>query len=136
MGWRSALTPPRGPTERSAGLGELAQQLRQLTALVLRERREDPLLDFVDHVVERAQLLAPGRGDRDDVATPVVGVDPALDQAAPLELAQHGNDVAAVDARAAPEVRLADRTPFLQRGEQAVVVAAKPGAAGRETVVQ
>src|SRR5580658_5306775 len=130
----SACHPSR--LERSVGVCELAQQPHQLTALVLGERREYPLLDFVEHVVERPQLLAPGGGDRDDVAAPVVGVDRALDQSEPLQLAQHGNDVAAVDARAAPEVRLADRTPFLERREQAVVVAAKSSTAGREPVVQ
>jgi hypothetical protein len=73
-----------GLTERSAGICELAQQLRQLTALVLRERREYPLLDFVDHMIERSQLLAPGGGDRDDVASPVAGVDRAFDQSESL----------------------------------------------------
>src|SRR5262249_22702433 len=125
-----------GLTVRSVGVCALAQQLVQLTALVLRERREYLLLDVVDHVVERSQLLAPGGGDRDDVATPVAGVDRAFDQSASLQLAQHGNDVAAVDARAAPEGRLADWAPFLDRGEHTGVVTAKPGAAGRETVVQ
>jgi hypothetical protein len=122
--------------DRSVGVRELEQQLRQLTALGRRERRDDPLLDLVDDVIECSQLLAPGCGDRDDVATPVVGVDRAFDQFESFELGQDGDDVAAVDARAAPEVGLADRTPFLQGGEQAVVVATKSGAAGRETVVE
>jgi len=126
----------RGLTGGSVGVCELAQQLGQLTALGRRERREYSLLDLVDHVVERSQLPAPGGGDGDDVATPVAGVNRAFDQSESLELAQHGNDVAAVDACATPEVRLADRTPFLERGEQAVMVAAKPGAASRETIVQ
>src|SRR2546430_5943605 len=111
-----------GLTGRSACICELAQQLRQLTALVLRERREYPLLDFVEHVVERSQLLAPGGGDRDDVAAPGVGVDRAFDQSEALELAQPGHDVAAGDARAAPQVRLAGWAPFLARREHAVVV--------------
>jgi hypothetical protein len=89
-------------------------------------------LDVVDHPVERSQLLSAGRGDRDDVATPVVGIDCAFDQSASLELAQPDDDVAAVDAGAAPEVGLADRTPFLERGEQAVVVATKSSVGGRE----
>ena len=117
-------------TGQSAGVDELAQQLGQLTAFVLREWREHPLLDLVDHAVERSELVPACPGDRDDVAAPVVGIDGAFDESELFELAQHGHDVAAVHGRAAREVRLADRTPFLERGKQAVVVAAKAGAAG------
>jgi len=76
-------------------------------------------LDSVDHVVERSQLPSRGGGDRDDVATPVVGIDRALDRCGSLELAQPRDEVAAVDAGSVSEVGLADRTEFLERGEQA-----------------
>jgi hypothetical protein len=57
-------------------------------------------LDLVDHLVERPELLSSGGGDGADVATPVVGIDRAFDQSESLELAQPGDDVVAVDARA------------------------------------
>ncbi len=93
-------------------------------------------MDLVDHPVEQLELRAAGAGDRHDVAPPVTGVDGAFDESALLQLVEHGHDVAAVNARAAREVSLADRTPFLERGEETVVVAAKSGTAGCESVVE
>src|SRR5262249_50614610 len=82
------------------------------------------------------KLLATGAGDRDDVPSTVVGIDVAFDQSALLELVENGDDVAAVDACAASELGLACGAPFLERGEEAVVVAAEPAAAVPEAVVE
>jgi hypothetical protein len=121
---------------RSACVCEFAEQLRQLPALILGEGREHPLLDLVDHLVEQLELSAARAGDRHDVAPTVTGVDGAFDESALLQLVEHGHDIAAVDACAACEVGLADGPPFLERGEEAVVVATKSAAADREGVVE
>jgi len=80
------------------------------------------------------QASRAGRRDRDDVAAPVVRVRGALDEPASGQLVDCRDDIAAVHDRAAAEPRLAGRPELLQRGEQAVVVAAR--VSGREPLGQ
>src|SRR6266700_1565785 len=107
-------------------VGKPGYQGGELAPLRRSQWRKQFVLDCVDEGVEVAQLIDAFRGERDDVAALVLGVDRALDQVAQLEFPQCRRDIAAVDSGAAAQVGLARGTILVERREQPVVVAAKP----------
>src|SRR5690348_12037937 len=132
----SSASSARAVGLTSAVTRDPADQRDELPPFLLRQRREQALLDRVDHGVELRQAPRPGGGDRDDVPAAVGRVDGALHQAAFFQLHEGRRDVAAVDPGTAPERRLAGRAELLEGRQQAVVVAAQPVAVGGETFLQ
>src|SRR6266536_5644938 len=100
---------------------EARQEPDQLVAFGLGQWREQVVLDGGDQFVELSQVAAAVRGDGDDVAAAVGGIGGAFDEAAAGELVDDGDQIAAVDAGAAAQCRLARRAELLPRREHGVV---------------
>src|SRR5262247_3417483 len=107
------------------------QQSRQQLAFGGGQGGEQLVLDAGQHSVEQAELLGSGRGDGDDVAAAVGRIGGASDQPASGEVVERCHHVAAVDAGAAAQCRLAGWPELFQGGEQAVVVADEAGGGER-----
>jgi hypothetical protein len=83
------------------------EQPLQLAPLGRIERREQRVLRLLDAGVEPLQQAHPGRRQPDHVATAVLIVALARDQAVALQVADHRDHVAAVDQQAPAQRRLA-----------------------------
>jgi len=105
----------------------LGEQAGQFRALGGGQRGEQFGLDAGQQLLEPVEVRGAGRGDADHVAAAVRQVGGPPDQPAGGEVVERRHDVAAVHPGAAAELRLAGRPELGQRGEQAVVVAARAG---------
>src|SRR5258708_38954881 len=133
--------PPRWPMGHSSGRGpgiveKSRHQGDELAPLRRSQRREQLVLDLVDDRVEVEELCDAFRRDRDDIAAPVFGVDCTFDEVTRLKLSQRGGDITAVDPRVAAEIGLTRGSPFFERSEQSVVIAAKAAPVGLEASVE
>ncbi|ARX88986.1 hypothetical protein SMD44_08473 [Streptomyces alboflavus] len=71
-------------------------------------------MEGVQDLVQAAQLAAATVGDGDEVAAPVVGVGRPLDEVAPGQFVDDADHVAAVDAGAPAQARLAAGAEILE----------------------
>src|SRR5205823_3364788 len=107
-------------------LREPAQERVELGALALVERSEEIVFEPARKGSQlRERALAVG-GELDDVPATVVRVAAALDEAAVLELVQQADELAAVVSERVRDCALRLARPFVEDGEDAVVVGAEP----------
>jgi hypothetical protein len=81
------------------------------------------VLDTIHGTADTVDLDQSGSGDRDDVATPIVSVALAAYETGRDEVVDGGDDITGVDARRTAQVCLARWTVFLERSEDAEVIA-------------
>ena len=99
-----------------------------------RERRQQGVLNVIDHHVESLELSGAALCQGDHVATAINGIGVAPGESTRDQVVQGGNDVASVDTSLPSELRLAGRTELIERGEQSEVIAADP--LGRKAICQ
>src|SRR6478735_3633325 len=103
--------------------GELGQQAQQRRALPVGQLLEHDVLDSIHDTTDTVDLDQSGFRDRDGVATSIGSVALAADETSRDEVVDGGDDVTGVDAGRATQVCLARWTVFLERREDAEVIA-------------
>ena len=107
-------------------LGEPEQQCVELCSLLAAQGGEELVLELARQAAEAFECLASRGGHADELASAVVGVSAALDQAGVLELVEKPDELALVVAEGVRDRALRRQRAFVEDGEDRVVVGWRP----------